>query len=134
MPLVEIALLAGRPPEQLDAIADAVHEALVGELGVPERDRFQVITEHRPSDFRFDRSYLDVDRSDGFVLVKVTLASGRTTELKQAFYRRLCALLVERIELREEDLAVVLSENAREDWSFGRGEASYVVLPREAWR
>lgn len=25
-------------------------------------------------------------------------------------------------------------ENGREDWSFGRGQASYLELPRDAWR
>jgi hypothetical protein len=27
-----------------------------------------------------------------------------------------------------------LVENTREDWSFGNGEAQYVVLPKEQWR
>jgi 4-oxalocrotonate tautomerase len=54
--------------------------------------------------------------------------------LVQAFYRRLAQLLAERVGLREEDLAVVLVENGREDWSFGRGRASYLELPPEAWR
>jgi 4-oxalocrotonate tautomerase len=64
----------------------------------------------------------------------VTLAAGRTADAKSAFYRRLAELLAERIELRPEDLAVILVENERADWSFGRGHASYVVLPREEWR
>jgi 4-oxalocrotonate tautomerase len=38
------------------------------------------------------------------------------------------------VGLRPEDLAVILVENSREDWSFGRGEASYLVLPRDRWR
>jgi hypothetical protein len=33
-----------------------------------------------------------------------------------------------------EDVAFALVENAREDWSFGRGRGSYVELPREQWR
>jgi hypothetical protein len=36
--------------------------------------------------------------------------------------------------LRGEDLAVMLVENEREDWSFGHGQASYLELSREAWR
>jgi hypothetical protein len=32
-----------------------------------------------------------------------------------------------------EDLAVALTENAHEDWSFGNGQASYLELPRESW-
>jgi 4-oxalocrotonate tautomerase len=134
MPLVTIDLLEGRPRDELDSICDAVHEALVAQLDVPERDRFQVITEHRPGTFRFDRHYLEIDRSERFVLVRVTLSRGRTTAAKQGFYRRLCELLADRPGLRTEDLAVIMVENAREDWSFGRGQASYLELPREAWR
>jgi phenylpyruvate tautomerase PptA (4-oxalocrotonate tautomerase family) len=134
MPLVRIDVLNGWSPDDLRAISDAVQEAMVAELGVPERDRFHVISEHDANRFVFDRGYLDVPRSDRFVLVQVTLSAGRSTETKQGFYRRLCRLLVDGVALREEDLAVSLIENEREDWSFGRGLASYVVLPREEWR
>jgi 4-oxalocrotonate tautomerase len=134
MPLVQIDLLEGRPSEELTAIADAVHEAMVAHLEVPERDRFQILGEHGPHTLRFDRHYLDVGRTDRFVLVRVTMSAGRSTEAKQAFYRRLADLLADRVGLREEDLAVTLVENSREDWSFGRGQASYVELPPEAWR
>jgi phenylpyruvate tautomerase PptA (4-oxalocrotonate tautomerase family) len=134
VPLVMIDVLEGRPSKELDAISDAVHEAMVAALDVPERDRFQLIVERTPASLRFDGAYLDIDRSDRFVMVRVTLAKGRTTSAKQGFYRRLADLLAERIDLRTEDLAVILVENEREDWSFGRGQASYLELPREAWR
>jgi 4-oxalocrotonate tautomerase len=134
MPLVQIDLLEGRPSEELDVIADSVQEAMVEHLDVPERDRFQLLEEHGADTLRFDRHYLDIERTDRFVLVRVTLSVGRSTEAKQAFYRRLADLLAERVGLRTEDLAVTLVENAREDWSFGRGQASYVELPPEAWR
>jgi 4-oxalocrotonate tautomerase len=134
MPLVEIHLLEGRPPQELTTISDAVHEAMVEHLDVPERDRFQVLAQHSPQTLQFDRHYLDVERADGFVMMRVTLSEGRSTDAKRAFYRRLADLLGERIGLREEDLAVVLVENQREDWSFGHGRASYLELPREAWR
>jgi 4-oxalocrotonate tautomerase len=134
MPLVEIDLLEGRTERELDAISDAVHEAMVAELDVPQRDRFQIINERRPTRLRFDPNYLDIDRDDQFVLIRITLAVGRPTDAKQAFYRRLAGLLAERIGMRTESLAVVMIENEREDWSFGRGEASYVELPRDKWR
>jgi phenylpyruvate tautomerase PptA (4-oxalocrotonate tautomerase family) len=134
MPLVEIDLLEGRSEAELDAISDAVHDAMVAVLDVPQRDRFQIITERPPGCLRFDRSYLDIDRDEGFVLVRISLSAGRTTEAKQEFYRRLAGLLVERIGMRTENLAVVMAENQREDWSFGRGQASYLEIPRDAWR
>jgi 4-oxalocrotonate tautomerase len=103
-------------------------------LDVPERDRFQVISSHPSQDFVFDRAYLEIERSDRFVMVTVTLAAGRSTEAKQAFYAELCEGLVRAVGLRPQDLAVVLVENQREDWSFGHGKASYLTIPRDRWR
>ena len=134
MPLVRIDVLERWSADELEMLGSSVHAALVETMGVPARDRFQVITEHERGRFAFDRAYLDVERSDRFVFVEVTLSTGRSTEVKQAFYARLCELLVQDLGMREEDLAVCLVENAREDWSFGRGVASYLVLPREQWR
>jgi 4-oxalocrotonate tautomerase len=134
MPLVEIDLLAGRSRQEREAISEAVHEAMVELLDVPARDRFQIITEHQASTLRFDRGYLDIERDEGFVLIRVTLSEGRATDTKRAFYRRLAELLAARAGLREENLAVVLVENRREDWSFGRGQASYLELPPQRWR
>jgi 4-oxalocrotonate tautomerase len=134
MPLVEIDLLDGRSEAELDAISDAVHDAMVAVLDVPRRDRFQIITERSAGYLRFDPSYLDIDRDEQFLLIRITLAAGRTTDAKQAFYRRLAELLTERTGMRTENLAVVMVENDREDWSFGHGQASYLELPRDAWR
>ena len=134
MPLLEIDLLRGRSEEELDAISDAVHEAMVAVLDVPQRDRFQIITERSPGYLRFDSNYLDIDRDQGFLLIRITLASGRTTDAKRAFYRRVAGLLVERAGIRPENVTVAMVENEREDWSFGHGQASYLELPRSAWR
>ena len=134
MPLVEIDLLKGRAEAELDAISDAVHEAMVAVLDVPQRDRFQIITERARGYLRFDPDYLDIERDERFVLIRITLAAGRTTDAKQAFYGRLAELLAERTGMRTENLAVVMVETEREDWSFGCGRASYLELPPDAWR
>jgi 4-oxalocrotonate tautomerase len=134
MPLVNIDLLEGRTQEELLLIGDLVHKAMVEQLDVPQRDRFQMITQHTRATLQFDRDYLDIERSDQFVMVRVTLSAGRSAKAKSAFYQKLAQLLADRIGLRSEDLAVILVENERADWSFGRGQASYLVLPREQWR
>ncbi len=134
MPLVQIDVLRGRPDDELAAIGDAVHEAMVATLGVPQRDRFQMLTQHSPQTLQFDRGYLGIDRSDRFVLVRLTLAAGRSTDVKRAFYARAAALLAERTGVRPEDVTIALVENERGDWSFGNGLASYLELPREDWR
>jgi phenylpyruvate tautomerase PptA (4-oxalocrotonate tautomerase family) len=134
MPLVRIDVSQHWSASDLEAIADAVQTALVDTLDVPPRDRFQIVTQHNPSTLIVDRNYLDVNRSDAVVLVQVILSSGRATEAKQRFYARLADLLQNAVAMRPEDLSVVLLENDREDWSFGRGEASYLVMPREQWK
>jgi 4-oxalocrotonate tautomerase len=134
MPAVRIDVLDVWSEQQLSAIADAVQDALVATLNVPPRDRFQVISSHAKSEFVFDRGYLEITRSDQFVMVSVTLAAGRSSEAKQAFYADLCERLVAAVDLRPEDLAVSLVENQREDWSFGHGHASYLTIPRDRWR
>lgn len=133
MPLVTIDVLKGRPRGELAAIGDCVHEAMIAELSVPDRDRFQILNEHEPGMLSFDRGYLDIERTDRFVLIRVTLAAGRATEAKRAFYGRLAKSLAERVDLRPEDLAICLTENGREDWSFGLGQANYLELPPQDW-
>jgi 4-oxalocrotonate tautomerase len=134
MPLVEIDLLEGRSEAEIDAISDAVHEAMVAVLDVPQRDRFQIISERRRGRLRFDPNYLDIERDEQFLLIRITLSAGRKTPAKQAFYHRVAELLADRIGMRAENLSVVMVENEREDWSFGHGRASYLELPRDAWR
>jgi 5-carboxymethyl-2-hydroxymuconate isomerase len=82
-----------------------VQRTMTETVDVPVRDRFQIINEHGLDDFDFNRSYLDIDRSDRFVLVQVTLSAGRSRDAKHAFYARLAELLADAIALRGEDLA-----------------------------
>ena len=125
MPLVRIDLRQGRSPEDRRAIADAVHRAMVETINVPEKDRFQVITEHAAGGMIHDPSYLDVARSDGVVFVQITLNVGRTVEMKKALYARIADLLAQSPGVRREDVLVSLVEVTKESWSFGNGVAQY---------
>jgi phenylpyruvate tautomerase PptA (4-oxalocrotonate tautomerase family) len=126
MPLVRIDLRAGRSPAQRQAIADAVHQALVETLNPPPDDRFQIVTEHAPEALIYDRNYLGIARSDGFVSINVTMRRGRTVAMKQAFYRSLATRLKDAAQVRPQDVFVSLVENDLADWSFGDGIAQYV--------
>jgi 4-oxalocrotonate tautomerase len=134
MPLVRIDVLEGRSDEQLVAIGDAIQRAMVECFGVPERDRFQIITEHRKGRLVYNAAYLDVARTDGILIVQILFSTGRTTEQKAAFYARAADLLVGGAGVRREDITITLHENTRADWSFGNGIASYVELPKDMWK
>lgn len=98
------------------------------------RDQFQVISEHTPDHLVYNPGYLNVERTDDIVFIEVILSAGRFTEQKRAFYARLAELLQENPGVRPQDVTIHLVENTREDWSFGNGEAQYLVLPREQWK
>lgn len=127
MPFARISLRRGKPPAYLQALSDNVHRALVEAFEVPTDDRFQLIHQHEAEELVFDRDYLCGPRSDDFVLVCITAGRQRTTEVKQAFYRHLAALLGAAPGIRPEDVMVVINTTEAADWSFGRGIAT--MLP-----
>lgn len=127
MPLVRIALIEGKPADYKKKIGDAVHQAVVETLNVPPLDRFQIISTHPKSDFIYDPQYLNIARTDDLVMIQITLNSGRSTELKKAFYKRVADLLAAELKLRPEDVLINLVEVSKENWSFGNGVAQYAT-------
>lgn len=125
MPLVRIALRTGKSAAYRRAVGDAVHRAMVETIRVPEKDRFQIITEHPAEGLVYDPSYLDIPRTDGVLFVQITLNAGRTVEMKKALYARIADLLAEAPGVRREDVLVSLVEVPKENWSFGHGVAQY---------
>ncbi|MEU3826701.1 tautomerase family protein [Streptomyces sp. SID486] len=125
MPFVRIDAL-GTDPARLDALGQAVQDALVETLGVPPEDRFQVLTGHdgvtgtlRAGD------YLGIHRDDSVVFVAITLRAGRDAARKRAVYRRIAELVHERTGTEPRNVFVTLTENGDADWSFGYGLAQY---------
>jgi 4-oxalocrotonate tautomerase len=127
MPLVRISLFAGKPESHKQKVSEAIHRALVETIGIPAQDRFHVITEHARADFIYDPLYLNVQRTGDLVVIQITLSAGRTLEVRKTLYRRIADLLHQEAGLRKEDVLINLVETAKENWSFGNGEAQYVT-------
>ena len=125
MPLVRIDLKRGKSTAFRRAIADQVHKALVEEANVPASDLFHVIVEHDDG-LVYSPEYLGIRHTDEIVIILVTFLAGRTVEVKKALYRRIADLLEEHPGVPRDDVIIGLVEGARENWSFGRGEAQYV--------
>jgi 4-oxalocrotonate tautomerase len=127
VPLARIDLIEGQTEQYRAQVSVIVYQTLVDVFNVPEHDLFQVITEHAKASQPFDRDYLGVHRSDACILFQITLNSGRSTELKQYFYKTLADRLHEGVNIRKEDVLINLLEVPKENWSFGNGEAQYVT-------
>ena len=126
MPFVRIELRKGRTAEQRRAISDAVHSSMVEAIKVPPLDRFQVVTEHEAEGFVYDPSYLDIQRTDGLVIIQITLNAGRTLEARQDLYKTIADKL-EKLGVRRQDVLINLVETQKENWSFGNGIAQYAA-------
>ena len=125
MPLVRVDTLAGHyGANQRAAMSDVLYDAVRG-IGAPEGDRFQVFTEHPAGHLVFDPSYLGISRTDGFVVVQVTMNACRTLEQKKGFFAAIAEGFQSRAGVRREDVFINLIEVPKENWSFGNGEAQY---------
>lgn len=130
MPFVRIDALRA-DQARLDALGRAVQEALVDAIGIPPDDLFQVLTSHDGpgGTIRYDRDYRGVHRDDGIAFIEITMRTGRTSERKQALYRRIAELADKYAGTEPRNLFITIHENGLADWSFGEGIAQYVTGP-----
>lgn len=126
MPLVRISMRERRKPAQAKAVGEGVHRAMVETIGVPADDRFQIVTEHGPEGLVYSPEYLGIAKTDGLVIIQITLNQGRTVEQKRALYARIAEHLSKDANVRPEDIVINLVEVPKENWSWGRGEMTYV--------
>lgn len=127
MPLVQIHVIEGRrTPEQLRRVADVIHAVVLEHFNAPPRDRYQIITEHKPGQIIAEDTGLGFDRSENLVVVQI-VQQGRDVAQKQRLYRRLADNLQSETGLAGTDLIVSVTANNPEDWSFGQGEAQFVT-------
>ena len=126
MPLVRFDLATGRTPEAVRAIADATHQAIVDVYGIPERDRFQIITEHSATQIIAQDAGLGFERTEGVVMIQVFTQRGRSDEAKQALYAAIHDALAG-VGVASEDVFIGYVENGPQDWSFGFGRAQYLT-------
>lgn len=126
MPLLRFDLYEGRTNEELKALLDAVHRAMVESFKVPERDRYQVVREHQPSRMIMEDTGLDIPRTPAFVFIQVTTRP-RTVEEKKAFYELTVEKLKAACGIAPSDVMVNFVTCEDEDWSFGYGRAQFLT-------
>src|ERR1700689_3902186 len=127
MPLVRIDLMRGKSAQYRKTLGEIIYQAMIDLINVPKGDKFQVITEHAPEGMNFAESYLGNHYSNDVIFIQVTLNSGRSVELKKAFFKRIADDIHAQLKTRPEDVVINLVEVAKESWSFGGGIAQYAV-------
>ncbi|MDQ0000310.1 MULTISPECIES: tautomerase family protein [Pseudarthrobacter] len=126
MPLVRIDVNAGRNPEELGNLSRRIHDAILAEYGIPERDYFHIVTEHAQGQIFAQDAGLGFERSPDVVMIQIFTQGGRSQAAKQSLFAAIAAQLAE-VGVAGEDVFLGYVENTASDWSFGFGRAQYVT-------
>ncbi|WP_099221765.1 tautomerase family protein [Listeria costaricensis] len=126
MPLLNIDVLEGRSDAELRLLLDTIHTVVVAAFGVPERDRYQILHQHKKNEMIIEDTGLGLDRTDKVVIIRMT-SKKRTPAQKQTFYRLLAEQLEEKLAIQSSDIMVSIVENSDADWSFGFGRAQFLT-------
>ena len=118
MPLVQLELLRGRPASEKKALFDAIHEALVEALKIPDDDRVQRLIEHEPDDFDTP--------SPNYTMVTITMFPGRSLSAKRDLYRGIVDKLGE-LGIAATDINIVLTEPPLDNWGIRGGKPASEV-------
>ena len=125
MPLIRIDITEGRSDAAIKTLMDTVQDCVVEAFKVPVKDRYQIITEHKPGRIILEDTGLGFERTDQAIVIQV-FTSPRTTMNKTKFYKLLADNLKEQCDLNPKDLMVSVMTNTDVDWSFGFGSTQYL--------
>ena len=126
MPLLRFDLIQGRSDEDLKALLDAAHRAMLAAFKVPPGDRYQIVNEHAASHMMIEDTGLGIRRTDKVVFLQVTTRP-RPRAMKEEFYRLLVEELEKSCGIAPSDVVVSMISNTDEDWSFGHGRAQFLT-------
>lgn len=126
MPLVRIDVNQGRTAKQLRALSQGIHDAVVAEYCIPERDYFHVLAEHPAGQIVAQDAGLGFERTPDVVIIQIFTQAGCSQEATQSLF----AAIAERLAgagVAGEDVFIGYVENTAGDWSFGFGRAQYLT-------
>jgi phenylpyruvate tautomerase PptA (4-oxalocrotonate tautomerase family) len=126
MPLVRIDVNQGRSQEDLQRLSRGIHDAILAEYGIPERDYFHILTEHPAGQIFAQDAGLGFERTSGVVMIQIFTQRGRSQDAKQQLFAAVADKLAQ-AGIAGEDVFIGYVENTAGDWSFGFGRAQYVT-------
>jgi phenylpyruvate tautomerase PptA (4-oxalocrotonate tautomerase family) len=115
MPFAKIETRRSRPPEEVQALIEAVYQAQRVALKVPEGDRQIRYIEHRPEHFA-----VPPGRSENYTFVEILLFPGRSLQAKRQLYQQIVSRFGA-LGIAPEDVFIVLQEPPLENWGIRGG-------------
>lgn len=108
--------------QQKRALADALNQSLVQGLGIPEGDRFVMISEHGEDELFLDPTFMGMRRTSDAMIITVLFGAHRPLEDKRAVSAAINRLVVEALDVSPDDIFIALIPVPNDSFSFGRGE------------
>ena len=115
MPLVKINIRKGWTDKEKKALHDAIHNALVESLDIPDWDFFHRIYEFNDTDFIFPSG-----KSEKFMILEIHLYPGRSDEIKKRMHTILCDK-VEELGVPRLDIFIQIIEQPLTNWGIRGG-------------
>lgn len=119
MPLVKVEMIKGNTKEYKQNYLQAIHEALMTTLSIPDEDRFQRL-------YEIDRDNFEINstKTDKFSIIELTLFPGRSKETKRNVIKEITAVLGERLNIQPSDIFIIINEPSLDNWGMGGAQAS----------
>ncbi|MDR6711076.1 phenylpyruvate tautomerase PptA (4-oxalocrotonate tautomerase family) [Pseudomonas hunanensis] len=124
MPVFNAHIPRGRfSSEEKRAIADALNQSLVQGLGIPEGDRFVMLSEHGPDELFLHPTFMEMNRDPAqAMIITVLVGAHRPLEDKRKLVAAINRLVVDATGVSPDDIFISLIPVPNENFSFGRGE------------
>ena len=101
MPRVKIEIRKGRTEEHKQKLLQAVHDALVEAIKIPEHDRIQTLYEHEEQNFE-----VSTGKTEMFTLIEIIMFPGRSIEAKRNLYTAIVRNL-EQLGIEVRDIMII---------------------------
>lgn len=111
--LVRVEMIKGKSAKYKKAVLNAIHYAMEDVLEITEDERFQRIVEIPEEDFE-----MSSEKTNGFMIIEITLFPGRPKELKKALIKKITSNLAESLSLDADDIYIIFHEPPLENWGM----------------
>lgn len=121
MPFVHTFLHQDTPVALRESTVMAIHQSLVGGIGMPPDELFNMLHLYDPAHFFYNRTFNGMERGEKVLVIEITLRRGRSDAMKKALYAQIATRLTE-LGHRPDDIFIFMHENDYSDWSVGQGK------------
>lgn len=122
MPIAKIEVCRPRSSLEVAALIDAVYQAQLLALKVPEDDKQIRYVEYKPEHFPVPPS-----KTANYTIVEIQIFPGRSLDAKRRLYEEIARRFGE-LGIQPTDITVILHEPPLDNWGVGGKPASEVDL------